>query len=88
MDPAGISITVGVASTVVRPLIAKLFVRENRGAGLVDKPVRVSPLVSWRDENRPFTERDVHKLTTELVPRTKWARCRSGSSSSSTSQPA
>ncbi|OPF80370.1 ATP-binding protein [Streptomyces antioxidans] len=65
MDPA----TMGarLASSVVTPLIKKLFVKEGPGAGLVEQPVRVSSLVSFRGEKRTLTERDLGKLAAELV---------------------
>ncbi|MBQ0848259.1 NACHT domain-containing protein [Streptomyces sp. BH-SS-21] len=65
MEPA----TVGVrlASSVATPLIRKLFVTEGPGAGLVDKPVRISSRVSFRGERRTLSERDVTRLAAELV---------------------
>ncbi|MGW0570190.1 NACHT domain-containing protein [Streptomyces tauricus] len=67
MEPA----TVGVrlASGVATPLIRKLFVTEGPGAGLVDKPVRISSRVSFRGEQRTLSERDVTRLAAELVGR-------------------
>ncbi|MEU9188070.1 NACHT domain-containing protein [Streptomyces sp. NPDC048484] len=67
MEPA----TVGVrlASSVATPLIRKLFVTEGPGAGLVDKPVRISSRVSFRGEQRTLGARDVTRLATELVGR-------------------
>jgi hypothetical protein len=49
MDPT----TTGVrpASAVVTPLVKKLLVSEGPGAGLVDKPVRISDYVSG--DSRP-----------------------------------
>jgi hypothetical protein len=32
---------------VIAPLVKKLFVREGPGAGLLDKPVRISSYVSF-----------------------------------------
>ncbi|MEW2396257.1 hypothetical protein [Streptomyces sp. NPDC046862] len=43
MDPAVIGTL--LASSVVAPLVKKLFVREGPGAALVDKPVRLSALI-------------------------------------------
>ena len=65
MEPA----TVGVrlASSVATPLIKKLFRPEGPGAGLVDKPVRISSRVSFRGEQHTLGERDFVRLTTELV---------------------
>ncbi|MGW7078591.1 NACHT domain-containing protein [Streptomyces sp. NPDC054866] len=65
MDPAVIGAR--LASGVVAPLVKKLFVREGAGAGLTDKPVRLSGLVSFRGEKRTLTERDVRRLASELV---------------------
>ncbi|MFC7304250.1 NACHT domain-containing protein [Streptomyces monticola] len=67
MDPAAIGTR--LASSAVAPLIKKLFVADGPGAGLVDRPVRVSRLVSFMGEKRTFTERDMRKLTTELIKR-------------------
>ncbi|CAM5693054.1 NACHT domain-containing protein OS=Streptomyces alboniger OX=132473 GN=CP975_19830 PE=4 SV=1 [Streptomyces alboniger] len=52
------------------PLIKKLFVQEGPGAGLVDKPVRLSSLVSFRGEKRTLGERDVRRLAERLVAAT------------------
>ncbi|MEV8316040.1 NACHT domain-containing protein [Streptomyces sp. NPDC059900] len=65
MDPAVIGTR--LASGAVAPLIKKLFVREGPGAGLVDKPVRLAGLISFRGEKRTLTERDVRRLAGELV---------------------
>lgn len=67
MDPASIGTTARIASSVARPIIARLFVRENTGAGLVDRPVRVSRLVSWGGEKRSLSELDMWKIARELV---------------------
>ncbi|WNE97992.1 NACHT domain-containing protein [Streptomyces luomodiensis] len=67
MDPAAIGAR--LASAVVAPLIRKLFVQEGPGAGLVDKPVRISSLVTFRGEKRTLDFHDLHKLATELVAR-------------------
>ncbi|MFI8896477.1 NACHT domain-containing protein [Streptomyces paradoxus] len=56
-----------LASALVTPLLRKLFRPEGPGAGLVDKPVRLSALVSFRGEKRTLDERDVHKLAAQLV---------------------
>jgi hypothetical protein len=65
MDPT----TTGVrlASTAVTPLVKKLFVSEGPGAGLVDKPVRISGFVSFRGEKRTLGPADLRKLSAELV---------------------
>ncbi|MFC4469132.1 NACHT domain-containing protein [Streptomyces xiangluensis] len=67
MEPA--SIGVRLASSVISPLVRKLFVTEAPGAGLVDKPVRISAYVSFSGEKRSLTEKDVTKLAAELVKR-------------------
>ncbi|MFF1299070.1 MULTISPECIES: NACHT domain-containing protein [unclassified Streptomyces] len=66
MDPASVSTTARIASSVARPIIARLFVKETPGAGLVDKPVRVSRLVSW-GEKRSLNQLDMWKIARELV---------------------
>ncbi|WP_327395815.1 NACHT domain-containing protein [Streptomyces phaeochromogenes] len=67
MEPA----TVGVrlASSLATPLIKKLFTPEGPGAGLVDKPVRISSRVSFKGEQRTLGEKDVTRLASELVRR-------------------
>ncbi|MVO86755.1 NACHT domain-containing protein [Streptomyces sp. p1417] len=67
MDPAALGIR--IASGVVSPLIRKLFARPGPGADLVDAPVRVDGLVSFRGERRHLAEEDVRALVTELVRR-------------------
>ncbi|MGP3984626.1 NACHT domain-containing protein [Streptomyces sp. KR80] len=67
MDPAVIGAR--LASSAVAPLIKKLFVTDGPGAGLVDKPVRISGLVSFRGEKRTLTEKDLSKLAADLVER-------------------
>ncbi|MEU9287492.1 NACHT domain-containing protein [Streptomyces sp. NPDC048275] len=42
---------------------------EGPGAGLVEKPVRVSSLVSFTGEKRVLSELDLHKIAKELVTR-------------------
>jgi NACHT domain len=56
-----------LASSLVGPLVRKLFVADGPGAGLVDKPVRLKDLVSFRGEKRTLDEKDVHKLAEHLV---------------------
>ncbi|GHI91850.1 NACHT domain-containing protein [Streptomyces olivaceus] len=58
-----------VASGAVAPLVRRLFVRDGPGAGLVDRPVRISALVSFRGEKRSVTPADVDRITGELVRR-------------------
>ncbi|GAA3124835.1 hypothetical protein GCM10010449_53070 [Streptomyces rectiviolaceus] len=67
MDPAVIGTR--LASGVVAPLIKKLFAREGPGAGLVDRPVRLSALVSFRGEKRTLDEKDFRRLVRELARR-------------------
>ncbi|WP_328359540.1 NACHT domain-containing protein [Streptomyces sp. NBC_00445] len=56
-----------LASSVVGPLVRKLFASDGPGAGLVDKPVRLTDLVSFRGEKRTLGEREVRKLAGKLV---------------------
>ncbi|MEV0115478.1 NACHT domain-containing protein [Streptomyces sp. NPDC050844] len=65
MDP--VVIGTRLASAAVTPLIKKLFVREGPGAGLVDRPVRLSGLVSFRGEKHTLTQQDLAKLAAALV---------------------
>ncbi|MEU3734829.1 NACHT domain-containing protein [Streptomyces sp. NPDC033538] len=58
-----------VASGAVAPLVRRLFVRDGPGAALVDRPVRISALVSFRGEKRSVTPEDVDKVAGELVRR-------------------
>ncbi|MFI9051829.1 NACHT domain-containing protein [Streptomyces sp. NPDC053427] len=67
MEPSAIGIR--LASSVVAPLVKKLFVKEGPGAGLVSGPVRISGLVSFRGEKRTLSDKDLHRLATELVTR-------------------
>ncbi|MDJ1138029.1 NACHT domain-containing protein [Streptomyces iconiensis] len=59
-----------IASSVVAPLVKRLFVTEGPGAGLVDRPVRVSGLVSFTGEKRTLTARDLERIAEEVVRRT------------------
>ncbi|MFI1682062.1 NACHT domain-containing protein [Streptomyces sp. NPDC020607] len=65
MDPAVIGTR--LASSAVASLVKRLFVREGPGAGLVEKPVRLSSLVSFRGEQRTLGGRDVRRLAERLV---------------------
>ncbi|ANH89806.1 ATP-binding protein [Streptomyces sp. SAT1] len=56
-----------LVSGLVGSLIRKLFVADGPGAGLVDRPVRLKDLVSFRGEKRALGEKDVHKLAEHLV---------------------
>ncbi|MEU0411432.1 NACHT domain-containing protein [Streptomyces griseorubiginosus] len=56
-----------LASGLVSQLIKRLFRPDGPGAGLVDKPARLSALVSFRGEKRTLGEKDVHRLAEHLV---------------------
>ncbi|MFF2195436.1 NACHT domain-containing protein [Streptomyces sp. NPDC058157] len=56
-----------LASAAIGPLVRKIFVTEGPGAGLVDKPVRISGYVSFRGEKRSLRESDVRTLAAKLV---------------------
>jgi hypothetical protein len=58
-----------LASAAVAPLLKKLFRADGPGAGLIERPVRLRDLVSFRGEKRALGERDVHRLAAELVAR-------------------
>ncbi|WP_405408963.1 NACHT domain-containing protein [Streptomyces decoyicus] len=67
MDPSAVGVR--LASGVVAPLVKKLFVKEGPGAGLVAAPVRISGLVTFKGEKRTLSDKDLHRLATELVDR-------------------
>ncbi|GAB2919232.1 NACHT domain-containing protein [Streptomyces mayteni] len=67
MDPA--TIGARIASAAIGPLIKRLFRPDGPGAGLVDKPVRVSSLVSFRGEKATLTEKDLRKIAEEVCER-------------------
>nr|WP_202425661.1 NACHT domain-containing protein [Streptomyces sp. HUCO-GS316] len=52
---------------MVGPLVKRLFVTEGSGAGLVDKPVRISGFVSFKGEHRTLDKAALLKLSAELV---------------------
>ncbi|MFE0204736.1 NACHT domain-containing protein [Streptomyces sp. NPDC058985] len=56
-----------LASSLVAPLVKKLFVTGGPGAGLADRPVRLTRLVSFRGEQRTLGEREVRGLAGRLV---------------------
>ncbi|WP_445517248.1 NACHT domain-containing protein [Streptomyces sp. NEAU-174] len=58
-----------LASAAVAPLVKKLFVAESPGAGIVDKPVRVSRIISFKGEKKTLREKDVRSIAEELVAR-------------------
>ncbi|MFZ3493499.1 NACHT domain-containing protein [Streptomyces sp. 5.8] len=65
MEPTAIGLK--LATAVIGPLIRKFFVTDAPGAGLVDKPVRLSGYVSFKGEKRTLTESDVRTLAATLV---------------------
>jgi hypothetical protein len=65
VDPTVIGIR--LASSLVGPLVKRLFVTEGPGAGLVDKPVRISGFVSFKGEHRTLDKAALLKLSAELV---------------------
>ncbi|MFI9611498.1 NACHT domain-containing protein [Streptomyces sp. NPDC052023] len=65
MEPSVIGVR--LASAVAAPLVKKLFVNEGAGAGLVQRPVRISSYVSLRGEKRRLDHGDLTRLATELV---------------------
>ncbi|MFI7338774.1 NACHT domain-containing protein [Streptomyces sp. NPDC050085] len=65
MDPAVLGTR--LASSVLVPALRRLFVQEGPGAGLTDRAVRLSSLVSFRGEKRTLTDRDVERLARKLV---------------------
>ncbi|MFD5316951.1 NACHT domain-containing protein [Streptomyces sp. NPDC127098] len=58
-----------LASSAFTPLIRRLFRQDGPGAGLVDQPVRISSLVSFRGEKRSLVQADLDRLCGELVRR-------------------
>ncbi|MFI6209250.1 NACHT domain-containing protein [Streptomyces sp. NPDC051041] len=56
-----------LASALIGPLVRKLFVTGGPGAGLVDRPVRLTDLVSFRGEKRTLGEKEVRRLAGRLV---------------------
>ncbi|WP_225824932.1 NACHT domain-containing protein [Streptomyces naphthomycinicus] len=56
-----------LASGLLGPLVKKLFRQDGPGAGLVDKPVRLSALVSFRGEKRSLGEKEVRRLAEHIV---------------------
>ncbi|MFE0136469.1 NACHT domain-containing protein [Streptomyces sp. NPDC059037] len=69
MEPTATSIGIKLASSVVAPLVKRLFATEGPGADLTDRPVRISALVSFRGQQRTLGERDLRRLATKLVKR-------------------
>ncbi|MEU6290847.1 NACHT domain-containing protein [Streptomyces sp. NPDC046988] len=56
-----------LASSLVAPLVKKLFVTGGPGAALVDRPVRLTRLVSFSGERRTLGEKEVRALAGRLV---------------------
>ncbi|MDV7218973.1 NACHT domain-containing protein [Streptomyces prunicolor] len=67
MDPSVVGTK--LAAGLITPLVRKLFVSEGPGAGLVERPVRLSALVSFKGEKRTLGEKELRKLVRELVHR-------------------
>ncbi|NNN37324.1 NACHT domain-containing protein [Streptomyces sp. S3(2020)] len=65
MDPSVLGSK--LASSLMASLVRKLFRPNAPGAGLVDKPVRLSALVSFRGEKRVLGEREVRALARRIV---------------------
>ncbi|WP_043267362.1 NACHT domain-containing protein [Streptomyces sp. CT34] len=71
MEPTTIGLR--IASSVCVPLVKRLFRQDGPGAGLVERAVRVSGLVSFRGEKRTLSDSDLRKLTGALVERAQRA---------------
>ncbi|WP_435272088.1 NACHT domain-containing protein [Streptomyces parvulus] len=56
-----------LASALVAPLVKRLFATGGPGAGLVDRPVRLTRLVSFRGEQRTLGDEQVRGLAGRLV---------------------
>ncbi|MEU6862102.1 NACHT domain-containing protein [Streptomyces sp. NPDC046876] len=56
-----------LASAAIGPLVKRLFAAEGSGAGLVDKPIRISGYVSFKGEKRSLTDSDLSTLADKLV---------------------
>ncbi|MEU5064649.1 NACHT domain-containing protein [Streptomyces virginiae] len=65
MEPGTIGIR--LASAAIGPLVKKLFVSEGAGAGVVDRPIRLSGHLSFTGEKRSLTESDLRTLAAKLV---------------------
>ncbi|WP_353943211.1 NACHT domain-containing protein [Streptomyces sp. HUAS MG91] len=65
MDPAVLGTR--LASSALVPALRKLIVQEGPGAGLTDRPVRLSGLVSFRGEKRTLTGDDLLRLARRTV---------------------
>ncbi|MFG2893783.1 NACHT domain-containing protein [Streptomyces sp. NPDC048248] len=67
MDPT--TVAARLSPHVIDPLIRKLFAHDGPAADLVDRPVRISRLVSFAGEKRTLTERDLDHIAAVLVER-------------------
>ncbi|MFI9827832.1 NACHT domain-containing protein [Streptomyces sp. NPDC051913] len=65
MDPAVLGSK--LASSLMASLVRKLFAPDAPGAGLTDKPIRLSSLVSFRGEKRALGEKEVRALSRHMV---------------------
>ncbi|GAA1908771.1 NACHT domain-containing protein [Streptomyces sodiiphilus] len=72
MDAGTIGLRLG--SAAIGPLLKKLLRREEPGAGLVDRPVRISSLLNLGPEPGALNEKQLRKLTAALVERAAEAR--------------
>ncbi|MEU3521450.1 NACHT domain-containing protein [Streptomyces sp. NPDC006654] len=68
MDPAVLGTK--LASSLVGSLVRRLFVPDGPGADLVDRPVRLSALLSLTGERRTLTNKELRRLAHVLVSRT------------------
>ncbi|WP_167538588.1 NACHT domain-containing protein [Streptomyces albofaciens] len=67
MDP--VIIMARLAPKIVGPIVRRLLVRPGPGAFLVDRPLRIARLVSFRGEQRVLGEREVRRIAAKLVDR-------------------
>ncbi|MEU3708516.1 NACHT domain-containing protein [Streptomyces catenulae] len=67
MDPSVIATRLGTAA--LQPLVRKLLVADGPGAGVVERPVRMSGWLSFRGEKKRLGEKELHRLASELVRR-------------------
>ncbi|MFE1771001.1 NACHT domain-containing protein [Streptomyces sp. NPDC059008] len=58
-----------LGSAALKPLVRKLLVAEGAGAGLVERPLRISGWLSFRGEKKSLSEQELHKLAAELLRR-------------------
>ncbi|MFF3496075.1 NACHT domain-containing protein [Streptomyces sp. NPDC002795] len=65
MDPAALGTR--LASSLIAPALKKLLVQEGPGAGLTDKPVRLSGPISFRGEKRALDDAAAERLARALV---------------------